>query len=104
MHGWLPPWVPLASSDRIDGALLVLLLFGLTVVAVACARLSPHSAARERHRRGARIVRRRRWSRISMMLNGMHDGRLQLAGIAIPPADEAKHFKIIGTTGTGKST
>jgi hypothetical protein len=27
-----------------------------------------------------------------------------LAGYAIPPQDEVKHFKLIGTTGTGKST
>ena len=27
-----------------------------------------------------------------------------LAGIAIPGRDETKHFKLIGTTGTGKST
>jgi type IV secretory pathway TraG/TraD family ATPase VirD4 len=29
---------------------------------------------------------------------------LSLAGIPIPPLDETKHFKLIGTTGTGKST
>ena len=29
---------------------------------------------------------------------------LTLAGIPIPPLDETKHFKLIGTTGTGKST
>jgi hypothetical protein len=29
---------------------------------------------------------------------------LTLAGIAVPAQDEAKHFKLIGTTGTGKST
>jgi type IV secretory pathway TraG/TraD family ATPase VirD4 len=29
---------------------------------------------------------------------------LTLAGQPIPPADETKHFKLIGTTGTGKST
>jgi type IV secretory pathway TraG/TraD family ATPase VirD4 len=29
---------------------------------------------------------------------------LTLAGTAVPPHDEAKHFKFIGTTGTGKST
>jgi hypothetical protein len=29
---------------------------------------------------------------------------LTLAGVAIPPGDECKHFKLIGTTGTGKST
>ena len=31
-------------------------------------------------------------------------GELTLAGRLIPQADETKHFKIIGTTGTGKST
>jgi type IV secretory pathway TraG/TraD family ATPase VirD4 len=29
---------------------------------------------------------------------------LRLAGVTVPPADETKHFKFIGTTGTGKST
>jgi type IV secretory pathway TraG/TraD family ATPase VirD4 len=31
-------------------------------------------------------------------------GELTLAGGGIPPEDETKHFKLIGTTGTGKST
>ena len=31
-------------------------------------------------------------------------GRLTLAGIPISPEDETKHFKLVGTTGTGKST
>jgi type IV secretory pathway TraG/TraD family ATPase VirD4 len=30
--------------------------------------------------------------------------QVALAGVAIPPEDETKHFKLIGTTGTGKST
>ncbi|HUL18085.1 MAG TPA: type IV secretion system DNA-binding domain-containing protein, partial [Steroidobacteraceae bacterium] len=30
--------------------------------------------------------------------------RITLAGIALSPEDEVKHFKLIGTTGTGKST
>jgi GTP-binding protein EngB required for normal cell division len=29
---------------------------------------------------------------------------LSVAGVAIPFLDETKHFKFIGTTGTGKST
>jgi type IV secretory pathway TraG/TraD family ATPase VirD4 len=29
---------------------------------------------------------------------------LTIAGVAIPPGDEAKHFKFMGTTGAGKST
>jgi hypothetical protein len=31
-------------------------------------------------------------------------GALTIAGVAIPPLDETKHFKLIGTTGTGKTT
>jgi hypothetical protein len=31
-------------------------------------------------------------------------GALTLAGLEVPPTDEAKHFKMLGTTGTGKST
>ncbi|HEY1314604.1 MAG TPA: type IV secretion system DNA-binding domain-containing protein [Steroidobacteraceae bacterium] len=32
------------------------------------------------------------------------DTEITLAGVAIPAQDETKHFKLIGTTGTGKST
>ena len=49
---------------------------------------------------GARLQRRRR--RRSRAGQGGH--ALTLAGIPIPPMDETKHFKMIGTTGTGKST
>jgi hypothetical protein len=31
-------------------------------------------------------------------------GEITLAGVRVPEPDEAKHFKIVGTTGTGKST
>ena len=34
----------------------------------------------------------------------LRNGELSFAGIAVPPMDETKHFKLIGTTGTGKST
>jgi len=34
----------------------------------------------------------------------LHPNALSLAGIPVPPLDETKHFKLIGTTGTGKST
>ena len=30
--------------------------------------------------------------------------QLQLAGVAVPTLDESKHFKVVGTTGTGKTT
>jgi type IV secretory pathway TraG/TraD family ATPase VirD4 len=58
-----------------------------------------------RHRRGAlvsgedgppRAARRR--------ARAAGAGGVTLAGVRVPEADEAKHFKLIGTTGTGKST
>jgi type IV secretory pathway TraG/TraD family ATPase VirD4 len=49
-----------------------------------------------RHRRGAIVAKGRRRPRLS--------SSLRLAGIPVAPADETKHFKLIGTTGTGKST
>jgi Type IV secretion-system coupling protein DNA-binding domain len=36
--------------------------------------------------------------------NPKHPASITIAGLPIAPADETKHFKIIGATGTGKST
>src|ERR1700749_503242 len=57
------------------------------------------------YKRGARVItgwRLRHW----MSGLGIRDcGRsLQLAGVALRRHDETKHFKFVGTTGTGKST
>jgi hypothetical protein len=82
-------------------AFVVLLLFGY---------LGGFAAARRRedltHKRGTRIedgahLQQRR-QRPRRKGQGAH--ALTLAGIPIPPLDEAKHFKMVGTTGTGKST
>jgi type IV secretory pathway TraG/TraD family ATPase VirD4 len=48
-------------------------------------------------RRGAR--RATRWPRA-----GARTGQLSFAGIPVRLRDETKHFKVLGTTGTGKST
>ncbi len=74
------------------------------VLAVALCLGSRHCAARDRYRRGARL-RARVPGRIQRTLRG--DSRpadLLLAGVPVPLQDETKHFKLIGTTGTGKST
>jgi type IV secretory pathway TraG/TraD family ATPase VirD4 len=64
------------------------------------------------HQRGA-VVRNRRLPsalRRSSRAGGKQlgpshpDGPITLAGLPIEPEDETKHFKLIGTTGTGKST
>jgi hypothetical protein len=67
------------------------------------------AAAREKtdltHKRGTRIedgIRLQRSRR--RRRRGGQGNEITLAGIPIPLTDEAKHFKMIGTTGTGKST
>jgi type IV secretory pathway TraG/TraD family ATPase VirD4 len=72
---------------------------------VPAAAILVRGAAGEFHKRGARVLsgsqarralrRRRRRSSGSCVV---------LAGVAIEPREEARHFKLIGTTGTGKST
>jgi type IV secretory pathway TraG/TraD family ATPase VirD4 len=51
------------------------------------------------YQRGARIAEPSEGSR-----RPAQDHAITLGGIEVPRSDEAKHFKLIGTTGTGKST
>ena len=55
------------------------------------------------HVRGSRVADRSATSNKQGKSDG-RDASIHLAGVAIPAQDEAKHFKLIGTTGTGKST
>jgi type IV secretory pathway TraG/TraD family ATPase VirD4 len=74
-------------------------------------------AARKRevgseHRRGAIVGSmqesvvwwRYLWQRSSDTMSDARTGAVTLAGIPVALQDETKHFKLIGTTGTGKST
>ncbi|HEX3951868.1 MAG TPA: type IV secretion system DNA-binding domain-containing protein [Steroidobacteraceae bacterium] len=83
----------------------LVLTAALTLAAVGGAKLIARRmqpTARETHKRGVLIEdgsrRQRRCARRKP------ETELLLAGVAIPQADESKHFKVIGTTGTGKST
>jgi len=69
----------------------------------ACVRLMRRKS-RDTHKRGASLLvgRASRFRSWRGRLFGA--GPLTLAGIAVAAADETKHFKLIGTTGTGKST
>ncbi len=76
----------------------------LAAAMAAWALLFAGRRRRDSHRRGARIrdgasVRRRTRRR-----QRRDPSLVSLAGIGIPMRDETKHFKVIGTTGTGKST
>ena len=53
---------------------------------------------RERHKRGTEFAE------VKAGVRGATDAPLRFAGAPLALADETKHFKLIGTTGTGKST
>ena len=75
----------------------------LMLALVGCSRLVRRKP-QETHKRGVLLADGRR--RSAAALAGRRSGAelLTLAGIAVAAADETKHFKLIGTTGTGKST
>jgi type IV secretory pathway TraG/TraD family ATPase VirD4 len=89
---WTSGWKAVAV------AMSVLLLF----VVVLLLRMT---ASRDVHKRGAKILVGRRARRRALQLNKASGGAaLTLGGVRIAALDETKHFKLIGTTGTGKST
>jgi len=55
------------------------------------------------HQRGSVIAEGRPDTR-SRSRDNARDAGITLAGMEVPAHDETKHFKLIGTTGTGKST
>ena len=56
------------------------------------------------YKRGVVLVDGRALQRRTARMKRSNPALLTLAGTAIAEADETKHFKLIGTTGTGKST
>jgi type IV secretory pathway TraG/TraD family ATPase VirD4 len=94
---WMGSWNLPAARPLFEAVLATALL---TAVA-----LSRRSRARKAYKRGARIVDGRAAQRRTARLQSLRaQPLLTLAGIGIAPGEEVKHFKLIGTTGTGKST
>ena len=60
--------------------------------------------ARQSHKRGVLIADGAPLQRRSGRRKKSKSELLTLAGVAIPAGDESKHFKLIGSTGTGKTT
>jgi len=84
--GWIQPTVGFLGSMTIG-------FIGGRALALAPTMREP------KHRRGA-VVAKAPIKEIQVHAAAP----VTLAGVSMPPADETKHFKIIGTTGTGKST
>lgn len=93
-----------ATPEWTRGWSLLVLALGL-VVFVLCAVSMRRVAWRDAHKRGARVVTAQGpWRGFLSLMANSGRASLLLAGIRIGALDETKHFKFIGTTGTGKST
>lgn len=79
------------------------LVAALTIGLGGCVRLL-RGRPEEKHRRGTRLVDGRPMQRRTARLRRSRPELLTLAGVAVAAVDETKHFKLLGTTGTGKST
>jgi type IV secretory pathway TraG/TraD family ATPase VirD4 len=98
---------PLTRALGMSSGGLVHLAFGTAIAAgigyFSGVRLAGGLSVSPSHQRGA-IVARPKATRLSGQPQRGREGGLTLAGIELAPQDETKHFKFIGTTGTGKST
>jgi hypothetical protein len=65
---------------------------------------APAVAPTARHQRGAIVARADERTPRESRIGLQRTQALMLAGLPVAAADETKHFKFIGTTGTGKST
>src|SRR5262249_23043238 len=73
-------------------------------VAALLALLCTHPARSDAHKRGAEVCSGRRARRVIRRRRRHAPGAFALAGVPITPQEETQHFKLLGTTGTGKST
>src|SRR6185312_6167370 len=89
----------MASSVAGFAALALALL-----MALAGARAGMRWGGADRYRRGARVRGHGVRARTLRGSGGGWPPPITLAGVPLRDADEVRHFKLIGTTGTGKST
>lgn len=85
--------LPLLVSDFLGAAFVV--ATGV-LIGVVSAKRSPKSTLE----RGTRVTE----ATSPLKWKGTADQRITFAGEPVPERDETKHFKLLGTTGTGKST
>jgi type IV secretory pathway TraG/TraD family ATPase VirD4 len=95
-------WIPVLVTHLNRGLAVALgigyfMMFG-TLVGLTCAG----SRRNPRLKRGTHVVEQRTSARASARTT--RRPTITLAGVPVEPLDETKHFKLIGTTGTGKST
>jgi type IV secretory pathway TraG/TraD family ATPase VirD4 len=87
-----------------SGAATIVSVFCLLVTGYVGGRSLGAARAADEYKRGSRLEDGASAQRRTTQLKRRNAHLLTLAGVAIEPQDETKHFKLIGTTGTGKST
>ena len=93
------PGIP--ALDSVLGTDAVFTIAAATLAALALVR-ARRRIAPEIHKRGVVLKDSVGWCR--HIARRAASSSLTLAGVPIAERDETKHFKLIGTTGTGKST
>jgi len=96
--------LPLEAVQRAVVAGVLAAVLGLAFAARQWWRPSPEDRFKRGTRIGADTQIRRACRRQRLSLPFGRRSALTLAGMPIAAVDETKHFKLIGTTGTGKST
>jgi len=92
-----------AALNAMSDSRAVLLAAGLVLALIVFIRKRGRKRT-ETYKRGVLLRDGAGRQRRGAKLKKSHAGLSTLAGIPIPIRDETKHFKLIGTTGTGKST
>jgi type IV secretory pathway TraG/TraD family ATPase VirD4 len=82
---------------------LVWIVAAVMLAAAGCLGVL-RSKRSDTYKRGTLVADGMRAQRRAARISRAGFGVLTLAGIPVPASDETKHFKLIGTTGTGKST
>jgi type IV secretory pathway TraG/TraD family ATPase VirD4 len=91
------------TIDSTHGVSAILMTAALTLGFAGCWRLARRKS-QDVYKRGVVLTDGRALQRRGTRMKKSKLGVVTLAGVAIAPIDETKHFKLIGTTGTGKST
>src|ERR1700728_5000492 len=86
-----------------DSTHVVLMAAAVVLGCGGLARLARRKP-QDTYKRGVVLVDGRALQRRAVRMKRTNPTLLTLARTAIAEADETKHFKLIGTTGTGKST